>query len=188
MPRKKEYIEAEVIEKAMNVFWQNGYKSTSMRMLEKEMGINQFSIQSSFGNKQEVLIHSIKCYKNKLKPLIDKMEDSKDGIEDVKQFFYDFYDFIKSTHKTKGCLINNTLDEFSKDAIPDAIRKETIPVLMRQTKIIRKKLKLNTSKDAKTVKRQINYILMSLQGLCAGSKLFKKSQVVDFIEITFENL
>ena len=36
MARKKEYIEEEVLEKAMELFWRNGYESTSVRMLEKE--------------------------------------------------------------------------------------------------------------------------------------------------------
>lgn len=187
MGRKKEYIEEEVIEKAMDLFWRKGYEKTSMRLLEKEMGINQFSIQSSFGNKQGVLIHSIHCYKNKLKPLIDKMENSSDGVEGVKQYFYDFFEFIKSNQKTKGCLINNTLNEFSR-GIPTAIRNETKPVLLRQSKIIEEKLKLNSSKNSKSIKRQVNYLLMSLQGLCSGSKLFEENQVVDFIEATFENL
>jgi AcrR family transcriptional regulator len=43
-----------VIEKAMSLFWRNGYQNTSVRMLEKEMGINQFSIYASFGNKHGV--------------------------------------------------------------------------------------------------------------------------------------
>ncbi|GAK75996.1 transcriptional regulator [Nonlabens ulvanivorans] len=55
MARKKEYIESEVIEKAMTLFWRNGYENTSMQMLEKEMGINKFSIYSSFGSKHGVL-------------------------------------------------------------------------------------------------------------------------------------
>jgi TetR/AcrR family transcriptional regulator, transcriptional repressor for nem operon len=48
MPRTKSYNENEVLERAMNVFWSNGYEATSVRLLEKEMGINQFSIYSSF--------------------------------------------------------------------------------------------------------------------------------------------
>ena len=51
MPREKQYKEEEVIEKAMGLFWKNGYRNTSLRMLSKEMGINQFSINASFGNK-----------------------------------------------------------------------------------------------------------------------------------------
>ena len=60
MARKKAYIEEQVIEKAMNLFWRNGYESTSVRMLENEMGINQFSIYASFGSKQGVFKESIK--------------------------------------------------------------------------------------------------------------------------------
>jgi len=46
MARKKQYNEEDVLEKALTLFWSNGYESTSTRMLEKEMGINQFSIYS----------------------------------------------------------------------------------------------------------------------------------------------
>ena len=59
MARKKEYIEDEVIEKAMALFWRNGYETTSIQMLEKEMGINKFSIYSSFGNKEGVFIERL---------------------------------------------------------------------------------------------------------------------------------
>ena len=41
MSRQKGYKEEEVVEKAMNLFWRNGYEATSMAMLEQEMGINK---------------------------------------------------------------------------------------------------------------------------------------------------
>ena len=66
MARKKQYIEEEVIEKAMHLFWRNGYESTSMQMLEKEMGINKFSIYSSFGSKHGVFLESLKSYNKKV--------------------------------------------------------------------------------------------------------------------------
>jgi hypothetical protein len=34
MARNKQYNEQEVIEKAMSLFWRNGYQNTSVRMLE----------------------------------------------------------------------------------------------------------------------------------------------------------
>lgn len=43
----------------MALFWRNGYETTSIQMLEKEMGINKFSIYSSFGNKEGVFIESL---------------------------------------------------------------------------------------------------------------------------------
>ena len=70
MARKKEYTENEVIEKAMALFWRNGFETTSMQMLEKEMGINKFSIYSSFGNKNGVLLESIKCYRKNMSKIL----------------------------------------------------------------------------------------------------------------------
>ncbi|WP_297086470.1 TetR/AcrR family transcriptional regulator [uncultured Draconibacterium sp.] len=66
MPRNKAYNEQEVLEKAMNVFWENGYETTSMHQLEKAMGINKFSIYASFGSKSGLLEKSISCYAQKL--------------------------------------------------------------------------------------------------------------------------
>ncbi len=95
MARKKEYVEEEVIEKAMNLFWKNGYETTSMQMLEKEMGINKFSIYSSFGSKNGVLLESIKCYRKKLKVITDKLLNSNNGIKGIQEYFYDFLLFSK---------------------------------------------------------------------------------------------
>jgi AcrR family transcriptional regulator len=56
----------------MSLFWRNGYQNTSVRMLEKEMGINQFSIYASFGNKHGVFVESLKCYKTKIYSIFEK--------------------------------------------------------------------------------------------------------------------
>ncbi|MGB6151746.1 MAG: TetR/AcrR family transcriptional regulator, partial [Pricia sp.] len=81
MARKKEYKEEEVIEKAMHLFWQNGYVNTSMQMLEKEMGINKFSIYSSFGSKHGVFIQSLNAYKAKINGIFEKFKNASNGVE-----------------------------------------------------------------------------------------------------------
>ena len=63
MSRVKSYNEEEVLQKAMHVFWNHGYGTTSVRLLEKEMGINQFSIDSSFSNKKNLFIEALKKYR-----------------------------------------------------------------------------------------------------------------------------
>jgi hypothetical protein len=51
-----------------------------------KMGINQFSIYASFGNKHGVFVESLKCYKIYL---FSKITKWKDGVNDIKAFFYD---------------------------------------------------------------------------------------------------
>jgi TetR/AcrR family transcriptional repressor of nem operon len=161
MARKKQYNEDAVVEKAMNLFWRNGYEPTSMQMLEKEMGINKFSIYSSFGNKQGLFLESLKCY-NSVRIC------SENGNE-------------------KGCLITNTYNEFSERE--DKLINEQMNSFMTGLKeLLIDKLKMDTNKDEETVLKQANYLLLAKHGLAAASKVNTKKEIEDYIEITFKNL
>ncbi|MGY5355339.1 TetR/AcrR family transcriptional regulator [Wenyingzhuangia sp. IMCC45467] len=187
MARKKEYIEEEVIEKAMNLFWKNGYETTSMQMLEKEMGINKFSIYASFGNKNGVLLESIKCYKKKLNRLILKLESSTKGVNAIKDYFYDFVEFTKEIEFGKGCLVTNTANELTEKA-DEQIKK----VLENFTNEIKehfmKVLKKDATKDEITVKEQGDFLIIAMFGLASATRVFNPSQLKNYIENTFKSL
>ena len=187
MPREKEYNEAEVIERAMGLFWKNGYRSTSLRMLSKEMGINQFSINASFGNKQNLFLESLKLYRSKLQELLKTFENSSNGIESIKKFFYQFAAFSNQDDYKRGCLMVNTMSEFGLD-----VDKQIGSVMSNYEKQLRtlfkKNLELNTIKDSMTIKRQINYLVLAIGGLGLATKVQDKNAIEDYIEITFQNL
>jgi len=187
MPRKKEYIEEDVIEKAMQTFWKNGYDATSVRDLEREMGINQFSIYASFKNKQGVFLESIKCYKSKAKiELLDDLNNSDNGIEAIRKYFYDFLHFIEDKGSYKGCLLTNTISELGDDN--KAISEEILKFATNVKKSFIQKLRQSNKGDIKTMNKQADYLMVSLQGLSVSSKMFDKKQLENFIEITFNNL
>ncbi|WP_103068911.1 TetR/AcrR family transcriptional regulator [Aquimarina sediminis] len=187
MARKKKYKEEEVIEKAMQLFWRNGYETTSVRMLEDEMGINQFSMYASFGNKHGVFLESIKCYKGKVKTeLLDKLNNAE-GVDGIKQYFYDFIDFSKDNTLNKGCLLTNTVNELGEQA-DKLIWSEILKFATNVRGLFISKLKCDYSKDEKTIVKQANYLMVALQGLSVASKMFEKRQLDDFIEETFERL
>ncbi|MCL5128896.1 TetR/AcrR family transcriptional regulator [Algibacter sp. L4_22] len=187
MARKKEYNEDEVVEKAMRLFWQNGYESTSMQMLEKEMGINKFSIYSSFGNKHGLFIESIKCYKSKIREMFENFKNASNGIEDIKQFFNDSVSSSFKTDEQKGCLVTNTYNEFSET--DDLIIKEEMTSFMDNLKtLFIEKLKMDPSKDEETVLKQANYLVLAKHGLAAAARVNSKKEIEDYIELTFKNL
>ena len=188
MARQKKYIESEVIEKAMHLFWRNGYETTSVRMLEKEMGINQFSIYASFGNKQGVFLESVKCYQKKARiELIDKLKKAENGTEGIKQYFYDFIEFSKELEINKGCLLTNTINELGAQA-DSKIVSEILEFATKVRASFIEKLKLDNSKNAQTIEQQANYLMVALQGLSVASKMFETKQLKDFIDGTFANI
>ncbi len=187
MSRTKNYKEEEVIEKAMNLFWRNGYETTSTRMLEKEMGINQFSIYSSFGSKQGVFLESIKCYEKKIKSITDKLKASPDSVEGIKQFFYDFIEFSGESGHKNGCLITNAaleLDENSDAFLVNEIVKFTGEIKT----LFLDNLKLDKMKDEEVLEKQANYLIVAMTGLSVATKVFTQLQLEDFIETAFKNL
>ncbi|NRD24055.1 TetR/AcrR family transcriptional regulator [Winogradskyella litoriviva] len=187
MARKKQYNEDEVLEKAMHLFWKNGYEATSMQMLEKEMGINKFSIYSSFGNKHSLFLESLKQYKSRVNSTFEKFKKGTNGIEDIKQFFYDSVSSNFNDDNLKGCFVTNTYNEFSETE--DELIKEQMNIFMTNLKqIIIEKLKMDTSKNEETILRQANYLLLAKHGLAAASRVNTKQEIEDYIELTFKNL
>lgn len=187
MARTKQYNEQEVIEKAMALFWRNGYENTSVRMLEKEMGINQFSIYSSFGSKQGVFLESLKCYKSKVYSVFEKLQNGTNGVNDIKTFFYDSVEAPAKMGNHKGCLLTNTYNEFI-DNEDQLIREQMAEFMTNLKNIFIEKLGVNTSKDSATIEKQANYLLLAKHGLAAASRVNTPKEIEDYIEMTFSNL
>ena len=187
MPREKQYKEEEVIEKAMGLFWKNGYRNTSLRMLSKEMGINQFSINASFGNKQKLFLESLKLYRSKLQKLINVFENSSNGIESIKHFFYQFAEFADQNNSKNGCLMINTMSEFGLD-----IDKKVGTIISNYEEKLRTlfkhNLQLNSTKDNQTIERHTNYLVLALSGLALATKIQNEITINDYIETTFQHL
>lgn len=187
MARKKEYNEDEVVEKAMHLFWRNGYKTTSMQMLEKEMDINKFSIYASFGNKHGLFLESLKCYKAKSNSMFEDFKNASNGIEDIKQLFYNSVSSNYKKSSIKGCLVTNTYNEFSESE--DLVIKEQMTSFMDNLKeLFIKKLKTDVTKDEETVLKQANFLLLAKHGLAAAARVNTQKEIEDYIEMTFKYL
>jgi AcrR family transcriptional regulator len=110
MGRKKKYDEAEVLEKAMYLFWRNGYRAVSTRNLADEMGINQYSLYASFQSKEVLFASALEQYLQVIvcdwliKPLVGRAH----GLIAIRQFFETFVEPGDGTFPT-GCLICNTI-------------------------------------------------------------------------------
>lgn len=187
MARKKEYSEEVVVEKAMNLFWRNGYEATSMQMLEKEMGINKFSIYSSFGNKHGLFLECLKSYERKVNSIFEQFKNSNNGIEDIKDFFYNSVRICNVDGNEKGCLLTNTYNEFS-DKEDETINEQINSFMDNLKELFIEKLRMNSDKDDETVLKQANYLLIAKHGLAAASRVNNSKEIEDYIEMTFEGL
>ena len=191
MPRKKAYERDDVLEKAMHTFWQNGYEGTSVRRLEKDMGINQFSIYAGFGNKQALFIEVLKKYKNHVgATFLADLRQSKGSLGDIRKFMSDYAQTIRKGKQANGCLmVNTSLEVGHKD-------QQVLRQLELYFEFIRRILQHALDK-AKALgelgpdfdtEQQALLLLGSLQGLSVFAKFQQPEEIEAFIDQTMQGL
>ncbi len=106
MPRTKEFNVEDVLEKAMMVFWQKGYKNTSMQDLLGAMGLNKGSLYGSFHDKETLFNSALDYYDNNRRK---KMIITGQPIQDIQNFITNLVTNASDSAKgDRGCFIFNT--------------------------------------------------------------------------------
>ncbi|HET8953052.1 MAG TPA: TetR/AcrR family transcriptional regulator [Solirubrobacteraceae bacterium] len=60
--RPRSFDDAEVVDRAKDVFWQRGYGATSMRDLKEELGVLPGSLYGAFGDKHALFVRALERY------------------------------------------------------------------------------------------------------------------------------
>jgi TetR/AcrR family transcriptional repressor of nem operon len=112
MARNKEYDENEVLRKAMELFWKQGYEKTSMQDLVTHMGIHRRSIYDTFGDKHTLFMKALERYGEIIET---KIETQVKPLDSVKQAIRRLFEIAipKKEQQTIGCLTVNSAVELS---------------------------------------------------------------------------
>ena len=114
MPRSKAFDPDEALHKAMQVFWERGYEATSVQDLVQGIGINRFSLYSTFGGKHQLFVAALERYRDTIvADLVGELEQSTAGLAAIRQFFERLVNFFASAKGWRGCLITNTAVELA---------------------------------------------------------------------------
>lgn len=191
MPRSKSYDDKIVLEKAMNVFWNNGYEATSVRLLEKEMGINQFSIYSSFSNKKKLFVKSLRVYNEYVRNNVfqDLLREGA-GMMELEQFLQNSAHKKREPGTSRGCLVVNTAAELGANdeeitselnCYFNFIREMIIKLL--QTAVAKGEISADTD-----IEKQSAFFLGVMQGLSVASKTMDSGQLTDFVTVAIKQI
>lgn len=123
--RPKQFDTEEVIERAMQAFWSNGYEALGLTDLLEYMGISRQSLYNTFGSKRNLFIRTIEHYRQtQLSQAIALLERDGSRVENVKAVVR-FFETLALDGSCRGCLVANTLVELgsSDDEIAALLRK-----------------------------------------------------------------
>lgn len=112
MPRVKQFNEQEVLDKAIDLFWKQGYHATSVQDLVDALGINRASLYDTFGNKRQLFERALSYYRainqRALKTFLEQYDDVREGIQ---RFFELAFQQREDSPENRGCFVVNVTAE-----------------------------------------------------------------------------
>jgi TetR/AcrR family transcriptional regulator, transcriptional repressor for nem operon len=114
MPRPKEFIPDEALEKAMQVFWHKGYEATSMEDLLSAMNLNRGSLYDTFGDKRQLFLKVVDRYCTTfVGAKFSLLDQPGPALPTLRHFILGMIEGALADPQRRGCLIANTVMELS---------------------------------------------------------------------------
>jgi AcrR family transcriptional regulator len=188
--RNRSFDKDSALEKAMLVFWQNGYPGTSLTDLTNTMGINKSSLYAAFGNKEELFNQAIKFYLNKhgVVHLAELFNTEQSLKERVRNYLLSIANMLIKPDLPRGCLICQSTSEIAGSCLPESsatiingINQQTILTL---TEFFEKEQQVGNLIDVNSPNTIANYLLTLQFGLAIfarkGSNLKELKEIINF--------
>ncbi|WP_282610701.1 TetR/AcrR family transcriptional regulator [Pelagibius sp. Alg239-R121] len=111
MGRHQEFDAQDVLERAMWIFWDKGYRATSLVDLEAATGLQTGSIYNAFGSKKGLFLAVIDYYIERVVGLrVETVLQAGKPLEAIEAFFRTAYVELPKD-QLMGCMLTNSATE-----------------------------------------------------------------------------
>lgn len=168
MGRVKVFDETKALDKAMRLFWRQGYSNTSLKQLLREMDMLNGSFYHSFKDKKTVFLRSLDHYNQEFTYKRQQALLSHDDFSlGIRALFAEIFKTIKSKEEPDGCLIVNSMvaEVLCDEQIKIFLHKDLQAFVQFMTERIQHSIDLNFTQIT-LVAKQLAFILVTyIQGL-----------------------
>jgi TetR/AcrR family transcriptional repressor of nem operon len=110
--RPREFDADEVLEKAIQLFWTQGYEATSVSDIVEATGLNKSSLYNAFGSKDELFALALQRYVDMRATMLTQvLVQGTHGLADVHSLFDLIEMETASPGGDRGCLAVNSSTE-----------------------------------------------------------------------------
>ena len=166
--RPRGFCVDDALDRAMTVFWRNGYEGASMSELTAAMGINSPSLYACFGNKEGLFRAVLERYEDRRKTFMENVLATSDMHELAKRYLHGVADFAVDTSgkNPPGCLLLQSGLSCGEESVPDELarhRAEKETALRSRLEDARKTGDLSKDADPAALAR---YLMTVSNGIC----------------------
>ena len=125
MARPREFDIDAVLDRAVDLFWAQGYETTGVQDVCRATGLNAGSLYLAFGNKRGLFIQALQRYMRVVShQAIERLNSNPSGLTSIEDYFANLVEAMIDGNRKWGCLVTNSVVEFAlRDAeIAEAYR------------------------------------------------------------------
>jgi len=109
MARPREFDTDKALSRTMRVFWEQGYRASTLADLMKAADVQKQSLYCAFGDKRSLFLKSLELYRNQVlsqvRDLISEADSPLEGIASVMRYATQP---PEPKNRPSGCLMANT--------------------------------------------------------------------------------
>ncbi|MGW9018968.1 TetR/AcrR family transcriptional regulator [Priestia megaterium] len=191
MARSKEFEESEVLDKAMRLFWEQGYEKTSMTDLVEHMGIHRRSLYDTFGDKHTLFLKAMDRFGDTISAdVASGVKRSKTATEAL-QFMFEFMIRLNVDEGLpSGCLmVNSAVELAARDVDVDTKSTKSFTSTEQKLKEIilwgQKDGEFTSDYDAKELAEYLNNVLVGIRVMARTSVTKEKLHRLSSMSIKF---
>src|SRR5258708_5910235 len=118
MARHKEFLPEQTLEKAMGLFWKQGYDGSSVEDLVQCTGLGRGSLYGTFGDKHSLYLAAFDRYQTVGREKLVALQQQEGPLREVLQgFFQQIIEEMLADTERRGCfMVNAALEMAPHDA------------------------------------------------------------------------
>lgn len=114
MARPRGFDTDDVLERAMELFWEEGYDGAGVQALCRVTGLNAGSIYAAFGDKRGLFLQAMRRYMQVVsQETIERLAHKQSGLLALRGYFASLIDAMLDGRRKWGCLVTNSIVEFA---------------------------------------------------------------------------
>ncbi|MDX3905566.1 MAG: helix-turn-helix domain-containing protein [Pigmentiphaga sp.] len=123
----RQFDEDQALDKALALFWQQGYASTTMQELAEATGVQRGSLYNAYGDKKTLFLRVFEVYRKRYVRQMREALDKPELRASLRGFFTFAIKSMTTGTPSRGCLSTKTaigseeLDEPIRSAIRDLL-------------------------------------------------------------------
>ncbi len=122
--RPRQFDPELVIDRALEIFWRDGYEGASVNDLADAMGLSKPSLYAAFGDKEALYIRALARYGEiRREQRARLLDDAPTGRTAIETLLHSVVDAILDPSLPGGCMVVSGTGTCDAPAIPDSVKR-----------------------------------------------------------------